>query len=370
MKTIIKNRAIKGLLTHFNKHLAYQYGLPDHHAVSKNKHGGFFIINMITIKHFAVFISILFNLSCSNTDKKDEPTLPVIPNANANCSDGIRNGTEQGVDCGGLNCNPCPDVKAQIPTSGFDAPNSYSGYDLVWNDEFNEADLDTIKWSFHLQNGCPNLCGWGNNELQYYTDENFYFDQGNLVIEAKNEPISGFDYTSTRIHSDDKFEFKFGRVDIRASMPSAVGSWTALWLINKNYSIEEPAELWPLGGEIDIMEYLGEDKDAAFGTAHFGSDLSTHRFISGYYDAPNKNYDEEFYVYSIIWEEDKITWLINNVPYHSITPNSTNGQPYPFNDEFYFIMNLSVGGNLPVAPILDDYPTFLIIDYIRVYQPE
>lgn len=112
-----------------------------------------------------------------------------------------------------------------------------------------------------------------------------------MIIEARNETVSDFDYSSTRINSDDKYEFKYGRVDIRASMPSALGTWAALWLINKNYEVQKPSEWWPNGGEIDIMEYLGEDKDAAFGTAHFGSDLSNHKFISGYYDALNKNYD-------------------------------------------------------------------------------
>ena len=310
----------------------------------------------------------LFFIWCCSSSPTEKINEPILPDTVKSCADGIRNGDELGIDCGGAACNDCPEIKAIIPSSGYDAPMSYEGYNLVWNDEFNENSLSDEKWSFHLANGCPNLCGWGNNELQYYTNDNFYFDEGKLIIEARIEKVSGFDYSSTRINSDNKFEFKYGRVDIRASMPSAMGTWAALWLINKNYEVQNPSEWWPNGGEIDIMEYLGEDKDAAFGTAHFGSDLSSHKFISGYKDAPNKNYDEEFYVYSIIWEEDSITWLINDVPYHTITPNNTNPQPYPFNDEFYFIMNLSVGGNLPTAPIEAEYPAFLIIDYIRVYQ--
>ncbi len=306
-------------------------------------------------------------MSCSSST--NEPVLAVIL-PSVTCTDGFQNGDEEGIDCGGSACAVCPEVTATIPVSGFESPTTYTGYNLVWSDEFNDETLASDKWSFHTANGCPNLCGWGNNELQYYTDDNHSFLEGNLVIEAKRETISGFDYSSTRIHTDNKFEFKYGRIDIRASMPSATGTWTALWLLNKSYSIQTPAEWWPKGGEIDIMEYLGEDKMEILGTAHFGSDLASHRFNSVLYDVPNENFDEVYYVYSIIWEEDKITWLVNDVAYHSITPSDTNGEPYPFNDEFYLLMNLSVGGNLPVAPISSEYPAFLIIDYIRVFQQQ
>ncbi len=308
---------------------------------------------------------IFITVSCSSSDSNQEET------ENTSCSDGIQNGNETGIDCGGTACFACvEEVFADIPDSGYLSPSTYNGYNLVWCDEFNDTALDNDNWSFHLANGCPNLCGWGNNELQYYTNDNHYFDEGNLIIQAKNEEINGFNYSSSRIHTDNKFEFQYGRVDIRASMPSATGTWVALWLLNKDYSVSNPAAEWPSGGEIDIMEYLGQDKDAAFGTAHFGSDLSNHNFISGYYDAPNQDFDEEYYVFSIVWEEDSITWLINDVEYHSFTPDSTAGQPYPFNDEFYLVMNLSVGGNLPVAPVVSQYPAFVIIDYIRVFQPE
>lgn len=303
-------------------------------------------------------------LSCSSSNNENEVT------ETATCFDGVQNGNETGIDCGGTACFPCEvEVFADIPDVGYTSPTSYDGYNLVWSDEFNSDTLDSDKWSFHLANGCPNLCGWGNNELQYYTNDNHYFDGGNLVIRAKNEDINGFNYSSTRINSDNKFEFQYGRIDIRASMPSAIGTWVAFWLLNKDYQVQNPAAEWPSGGEIDIMEYLGQDKDSAFGTAHFGSDLSNHNFISGYYDAPNQDFDKEFYVFSILWEENSIKWLINDVEYHSFTPNSTRGQPYPFNDEFYILMNLSVGGNLPVAPIASQYPAFVIIDYIRVFQP-
>ena len=312
---------------------------------------------------FLALIVSLITISCSPSEE-DKPTI--IP-LTASCSDGIQNGDETGIDCGGSSCASCPSLGPTIPTSGYTSPTSYTGYNLVWADDFT-SELDTSKWSFHTGTGCPNLCGWGNNELQYYTDNNYSFIDGNLVIEAKKENISSSEYSSTRIHTDNKFEIKYGRIDIRANMPSATGSWVALWLINKDYSITNPADKWPSGGEIDIIEYLGESQKKVFGTAHFGSDLSNHQFNSTYYTTNDENFDEIFYVFSIVWEENKITWLINNNEYKTFTPSNTNGQPYPFNDEFFLILNLSVGGNLPVAPVASEYSDYLIVDYIKVFE--
>lgn len=134
-----------------------------------------------------IYIILFFCLgiiSCSKdtNDIGDETTIAI-----ATCGDGIQNGTETGIDCGGSVCDPCAKVTVNIPTTGFESPTSYIGYDLVWSDEFNDENLDSDKWNFHLGNGCPNLCGWGNKELQYYTNNNHSFKEGNLVIEAKKE---------------------------------------------------------------------------------------------------------------------------------------------------------------------------------------
>jgi len=314
------------------------------------------------MKKMIYFLSIVLIMSCSSEEAK-----PFIIPPTVSCTDGIQNGDETGIDCGGTACASCPSLGPTIPTSGYISPATYADYNLIWSDDFTDT-LDTSKWSFHSGTGCPNLCGWGNNELQYYTDKNHSFVDGNLVIEAKKENTGSSTYTSTRIHTDNKFEFKYGRIDIRANMPSATGSWVAFWLINKEYSINDPADKWPSGGEIDIMEYLGESQNKVFGTTHFGEDLSKHQYKSTYYTTTGENFDKVYYVFSIIWVEDKITWLINNVEYKTFTPSDTNGQPYPFNDEFYFIMNLSVGGNLPVAPVASQYSDYLIVDYIKVFE--
>lgn len=294
------------------------------------------------------------------------------PCTTASCDDGILNGNETRVDCGG-DCNPCIDGVI-IPSSGYEAPNSYAGYSLFWSDEFNENSLNTSKWNFNTGNGCPSLCGWGNSELQQFTNsnENLYFKEGNLIIEAKRETNQ---YTSARINTDNKFEFIYGRIDIRAAMPSVPGTWTALFLLNRNYSISNPGAYWPSGGEIDIMEYLGENHDNILGTGHYGTDFPNNwHFNSVNYSSQNgESFNEVYYVFSVIWEKNKISWLVNNVVYHTMTPATTSakGQPYPFNDKFYLIFALSVGGNLPnVTPIPSDFPAHLILDYVRVYQKD
>lgn len=306
---------------------------------------------------------ILLMVSCAKDNGIDQPE--------ASCTDGLQNGMETAVDCGG-NCPACP-VDIVIPGGGFESPMAYDGYQLIWSDEFNGNELDVSRWSYHNGDGCPNLCFWGNNELQFYTDDakNNWLYNGFLIITALPEQISGYQYSSSRIHTDNKFEFKYGRVDIRAAMPSATGTWVALWLLNKNYSIQNPGVYWPSGGEIDIMEFLGEDQREIYGTAHFGTDFpNNHRYNAQQYRTSQHPFDKAFYVFSIIWEEDKIQWLVNDKVYHEITPETTfaAGQPYPFNDDFFVLLNLSVGGNFPVDPIMEEFPAHLIIDYIRVFQ--
>ncbi|WP_435625300.1 glycoside hydrolase family 16 protein [Flagellimonas sp.] len=321
------------------------------------------------VRILVVLLSGVLFFNCSS-NQSDEPIV-----LEASCFDSVMNGDETGVDCGGNCPNVCDSEPVSIPTSGFVSPTAYDGFTLTWSDEFNSAQLDQEKWDFHLGDGCPALCNWGNNEEQFFTNssDNIYLDRGNLIITAIDEFRSGKNYTSSRIHTDEKFEFKYGRVDIRASMPSAPGTWVALFMFNKDYTILDPDAFWPSGGEIDIMEYLGEDPNNILGTAHFGTDFPANWFFeSSDFSAPNGvSYDSSYYVFSIIWEEDKITWLVNDMEYHSIDTQTTSdlGQPYPFNDEFYFVFALSVGGNLPsVSPTPSDFPDSLIVDYVRVFQ--
>lgn len=317
------------------------------------------------------FLFLGITLQCS-TNKSEAPMELA-----ASCFDNIQNGDEIGVDCGGTClevCNPV-DESITIPDMGYITPTDYTGYSLIWRDEFNEEELDGSKWGYHLGDGCPDLCNWGNNEEQYFTDaaENIGVQQGNLIITARKPYSNGDMFTSSRIHTDNKFEFQYGRIDIRASMPSAQGTWVAMFLLNKEYSVLDPDAFWPSGGEIDIMEYLGENVNSILGTAHYGVDYPTNHFFDSeeFLSLNGDSFDEVYYVFSIIWEEDSITWLVNDIAYHSISSGTTsmNGQPYPFNDEFYFVFALSIGGNLPsTVPRTSDFPDNLIIDYVRVFQ--
>ena len=160
------------------------------------------------------------------------------------------------------------DTKIPLSNAGYDAPSSYTGYTLAWSDEFNTGTLDAAAWSSQNGDGCPALCGWGNNELEYYTDraENLFFQDGKLVIEARKENYGGKNYTSSKILTSGKKSFKFGRIDIRAKLPKGKGIWPALWLLPQNNVYGG----WPRSGEIDLMEMIGHEANRVYATLHFG----------------------------------------------------------------------------------------------------
>ncbi len=253
-----------------------------------------------------------------------------------------------------------------IPETGYSTPTSYPGYNLVWEDNFEGETLNSSNWNQELGDGCPGNCGWGNNELEYYRQENTLMTRGHLVIEARKENFGGRNYTSSRITTQGKKAFKFGRVDIRAVLPEGKGLWPALWALGSNITTTP----WPACGEIDIMELTGERPNRIIGTAHFGADLSQHQFRTSAKFLPSgQKFSQEFHVFSIIWKEDIIEWYMDDQLYHTITPANLNGQPYPFNQPFFFVFNVAVGGNLPGSPDATTvFPQRMIVDYIRVFQ--
>ncbi len=253
-----------------------------------------------------------------------------------------------------------------IPTDGYTTPTSYPGYNLVWTDEFDGDSLNTNWWTYELGDGCPVNCGWGNNELEYYREENTSIVNGNLVITAKNQNFGGKEYTSSRLITKGKKQFKFGRVDVRAALPKGKGLWPAIWMLGSNID----AVGWPACGEIDIMELTGDLPNRVVGTVHYGANTSQHQFISqSKYLTGNDNFQDEFHVFSIVWEADLIEFYVDDELYHTITPASLNGAAYPFNKNFFFIMNVAVGGNFPGNPDASTaFPQYMIVDYIRVFQ--
>lgn len=249
--------------------------------------------------------------------------------------------------------------------AGFTSPTSYPGYNLVWADEFNGSALNTADWNFEVGDGCPNVCGWGNNELEWYTNgNNLYLQRGKLIIEARQESIGGKNYTSSRITTQNKKTFQYGRIDIRAKTPVGRGIWPALWLLGTNI----PTVSWPACGEMDMMELLGQEPQTVHSTVHFATPGGP-RNISKSVTKSGSTFSDAFHVYSLVWEEDRMRFyvddqLISDVSKANITPNN-----YPFNAPFFFIFNIAVGGNWPGSPDATTvFPQWMFVDYVRVFQ--
>jgi beta-glucanase (GH16 family) len=260
--------------------------------------------------------------------------------------------------------NDTPMTASQIPSKGFSTPSSYPNLKLFWSDEFDGTTLDEKKWNFEIGDGCPGNCGWGNNELQFYKKENTSVKDGYLLIQAKQEFISGKQYTSSRLTTQNKFTFKYGRVDIRAALPKGKGLWPALWMLGKN--INEVS--WPKCGEIDIMEMIGGpgNDNTVYGTVHWDNSNS-HAQYGGNKKLTTGVFNDEFHVFSIVWDAKQIIWYLDNVQYHviDITPAGLS----ELNEEFFLLFNVAVGGNWPGSPDgTASFPQQMVVDYIRVFN--
>ncbi len=248
-----------------------------------------------------------------------------------------------------------------IPTTGATSPTSYPGMTLAWQDEFDGSTLNSTNWSHETGTGDN---GWGNNELQYYRPQNTTLQDGFLVITAKKESFGGKEYTSSRIITKDKRQFRYGRIDIRAAMPKGQGMWPALWMLGSNFSTVG----WPACGEIDIMEMIGGNgrEKTVHGTVHWQNDGS-HAQFGGEYSLSSGTLADKFHVFSIIWDAQSIRWLIDDQEYHVI--DTTPAQLDEFRRSFFFIFNVAVGGNWPGSPDSNtSFPQHMIVDYVRVFQ--
>ena len=256
------------------------------------------------------------------------------------------------------------EVVTIIPTSGYSTPMSYDGMELIWQDEFDGSTVNSSNWTFEIGTGSN---GWGNNELQYYLEDNTYILEDNLVIEAKRESFGGRNYTSSRLITKDKFDFQYGRVDIRAALPEGQGLWPALWMLGANFSEVG----WPYCGEIDIMEMVGGSgrENTVHGTLHWDNDGSYACTCDqgNDYTLNSGTFADEYHVFSLIWNQSTIRWYVNDNLYKTvdITPNSLS----EFREPFFFIFNVAVGGNWPGSPDgSTQFPQRMVVDYIRVFQ--
>lgn len=234
---------------------------------------------------------------------------------------------------------------------------------LVMEDNFDGTTLNSALWSYDIGTGSN---GWGNNEEQYYTDrpENIVVENGMLKITAIKENYMGSGYTSARILTKGKFEQKYGRMEARIKLPWGKGIWPAFWMLGAD--IETVG--WPQCGEIDIMEYLGDNPTTAFGTLH-GPGYSGGSSISKSYTLTNARYDSDFHIFGVEWDENYINFYIDGALYNQITPADVPGE-WVFNDSpFFLILNMAVGGNLPGSPNAETvFPQKMLVDYVRVYQ--
>jgi beta-glucanase (GH16 family) len=247
----------------------------------------------------------------------------------------------------------------QDSDEGYTTPDSYAGYTLVWQDEFNGTTIDPTNWVHE-----EGASGWGNNELQYYTNrpDNSFIDNGKLVIEAKKETFNSAPYTSARMKTQGLREFKYGRIDIRAKLPSGKGIWPALWMLGDDIGTVS----WPRCGEIDIMEIIGSEPATLHGTAHWDN--------NGSYASYGKSttlaegiFADEYHVFTIIWDEQFIKWMLDDVQFNviDITPAGLS----EFQKEFFLLFNIAVGGNWPGSPDgTTVFPQQMRVDYVRVFQ--
>ena len=250
-----------------------------------------------------------------------------------------------------------------LPNSndGYSTPDSYAGYDLVWSDEFEGNALDLGTWTRELGNH-----GWGNNELQNYTnsDENSFVSNGNLIIEAREEPSGGSNYSSARLISSGNADFQYGRIDIRAKLPKGQGVWPALWMLGSNFWDIS----WPHCGEIDIMEIVGHEPDKLHGTIHWEG-AGGYASFGGNTRLDEGDFSDKYHVFTIIWDDAKIRWFLDDELYHQV--DITPAHMTEFHANFFFIMNIAVGGNWPGSPDATTvFPQRMYVDYIRVFQED
>ena len=187
---------------------------------------------------------------------------------------------------------------------------------------------------------------------------------GNLVIEAKKENLGGNAYTSARLTTKGKRKFTYGKIDIRAKIPTTKGIWPALWMLGEN--IDQVS--WPACGEIDIMESINKEQKV-YGTAHWGLSSSSHLSNGGSYLLSSGYFSDDYHIYSIEWSATKIKWLVDGSQFYELFNSSVTGGNYPFDKDFFLILNVAVGGNWPGAPDgTSAFPQKMLVDYIRVYQ--
>lgn len=251
-------------------------------------------------------------------------------------------------------------LQQQPPTT----PTTEKKYELVWSDEFDRAGPpDATKWGYDVGGH-----GWGNNELEYYTKsrpENARVEGGSLVIEARKEKFEANNYTSARLVTKGKGDWKYGRVEVKAKLPSGRGTWPAIWMLASTTPLK-----WPEDGELDIMEHVGFDPGIINANIHnkaYNHSIGTNK--GSKITVPDAM--QAFHVYSMEWDAEKIDFLVDGKVYFTFANDKKNNpDTWPFSQPFHLLLNIAVGGNWGGAKGIDDsvFPQRMEVDYVRVYQ--
>lgn len=232
---------------------------------------------------------------------------------------------------------------------------------LLWADEFNyTGSLDSTRWNYELGNGCPNVCGWGNNEEEIYTQDlaNAQVENGKLIIRAvKNNN----QWTSARISTEQKVNFTYGWVEFRAKLPQGKGTWPALWMMSEN----KTKQGWPHCGEIDVMEHVGRQpsvvQSALHTTASHGNTVNVASTVV-------ESFHSEFHLYQAHWTPEKLDFLVDDKVFYTYRPAVKDKTTWPFDSPFYILINLAMGGGLGGAIDPNLSAVQFEIDYVRIYQ--
>ena len=230
---------------------------------------------------------------------------------------------------------------------------------LVWSDEFNvDGAPNNSNWGYDIGAG-----GWGNGEAQYYTqrEDNVIVEDGLLKIIARKESYEGSSYTSSRLKSQGKYSFTYGKVEVRAKLPASAGTWPAIWMLGANFS----SVGWPACGEIDIMEQKGWEKGKISSSLHNLSSSGNTKNVAKT-DVPNST--SEFHVYAMNWTAERIEFSVDGDVFYSYGPATKNNQNWPYTASQFIILNVAMGGDLGGDIPSDFIENKMEIDYVRVYR--
>ncbi|CAH1059386.1 carbohydrate binding domain-containing protein [Paenibacillus pseudetheri] len=326
----------------------------------------------LTLENNAQVAALILTASAGGTAIQGSGSVTAIDNK----ADGVTIGGSP-VKKGNTGKTTLPVATSASSSSGNGGPTPTNDpWTLVWGDEFNEGTIDPTKWTYDLGDGSQfNNPGWGNNEKQWYTsdEKNAKVQDGNLVITARKEAVSGKEYTSSRLKTKGLFSKKYGKFEIRAKAPTGKGYWPAIWMLPKNYEYGN----WASSGEIDIMEGWGSRPNTVAGTIHYGGEWPNNVYSGKEYVFPKGNSIEQYHTYSIEWEPGEIRWYVDGNlfltknDWYSISNGqpANNAYPAPFNQEFHLLLNLAVGGNFDGDPTPETvFPKSMQVDYVRVYE--